>query len=84
MCGIAGVVRQGGAIAPDPSAALGAALAHRGPDGRGLWRSPAHDAVLVHTRLAIIDPGPTGAKPMATPDSNTSTSRLAMSVNPRI
>jgi asparagine synthase (glutamine-hydrolysing) len=68
MCGIAGVVRQGGAIAPDPSAALGAALAHRGPDGRGVWRSPAHDAVLVHTRLAIIDPGPTGAQPMATPD----------------
>jgi asparagine synthase (glutamine-hydrolysing) len=68
MCGIAGVVRQGGAIAPDPSAALAAALAHRGPDGRGVWRSPAQDAVLVHTRLAIIDPGPSGAQPMATPD----------------
>jgi asparagine synthase (glutamine-hydrolysing) len=68
MCGIAGVVRQGGAIAPDPSVALSAALAHRGPDGRGVWRSPAQDAVLVHTRLAIIDPGPSGAQPMATPD----------------
>jgi len=68
MCGIAGVVRQGGAIAPDPSAALGAALAHRGPDGRGVWRSPAQDVVLVHTRLAIIDPGPSGAQPMATPE----------------
>jgi asparagine synthase (glutamine-hydrolysing) len=68
MCGIAGVVRQGGAIGPDSSAALGAALAHRGPDGRGVWRSAAQDAVLVHTRLAIIDPGPSGAQPMATPD----------------
>ena len=68
MCGIAGVVRQCGAIAPDPSAALVAALAHRGPDGRGVWRSPAHDALLVHTRLAIIDPGPSGAQPMTTPD----------------
>ncbi len=68
MCGIAGVVRQGGTIAPDPSAALGAALVHRGPDGRGVWRSPAQDAVLVHTRLAIIDPGPSGAQPMATLD----------------
>ena len=65
MCGIAGVVRLDGAIAPDPSAALGAALAHRGPDGRGVWRSPAQDVVLVHTRLAIIDPGPSGAQPMA-------------------
>ena len=68
MCGIAGVVRRDGAIAPDPSAALGAALAHRGPDGRGVWRAPAGDALLVHTRLAIIDPGPSGAQPMATPD----------------
>ena len=68
MCGIAGVVRRDGAIDPDPSPLLGGALAHRGPDGRGVWRSPARDAVLVHTRLAIIDPGPSGAQPMATPD----------------
>jgi len=68
MCGIAGAVRRSGAIAPDPAAALGAALAHRGPDGGGVWRSPARDAVLVHTRLAIIDPGPSGAQPMATAD----------------
>jgi asparagine synthase (glutamine-hydrolysing) len=68
MCGIAGVVRHGGAIALDPAAALGAALAHRGPDGHGVWRSPGHDVLLVHTRLAIIDPGPSGAQPMATPD----------------
>jgi asparagine synthase (glutamine-hydrolysing) len=61
-------VRPGGAIAPDPAAALGAALAHRGPDGHGVWRSPGGDVVLVHTRLAIIDPGPSGAQPMATPD----------------
>jgi asparagine synthase (glutamine-hydrolysing) len=68
MCGIAGVVRRDGAIAPDPAEALGAALAHRGPDGHGVWRSPADDVLLVHRRLAIIDPGPSGAQPMATPD----------------
>ncbi|MCU1385624.1 MAG: asnB [Acidobacteria bacterium] len=68
MCGIAGVVRRDGAIAPDPSAALGAALAHRGPDGGGVWRAPAGDVLLVHRRLAIIDPGPSGAQPMATAD----------------
>ena len=67
MCGIAGVVRHGGAVGADP-AALDAALAHRGPDGSGAWRSPAGDALLVHRRLAIIDPGPSGAQPMATPD----------------
>ena len=68
MCGIAGVFRLEGAISPDPSAALAAALAHRGPDGRGVWRSLENDALLVHTRLAIIAPGPSGAQPMATAD----------------
>ena len=71
MCGLAGVVRRGGPVAVDPSGladALSAALAHRGPDGRGCWLSPDRDALLVHRRLAIIDPGPDGAQPMATDD----------------
>jgi asparagine synthase (glutamine-hydrolysing) len=68
MCGIAGVVRHGGEVGPDPAASLDAALAHRGPDGGGVWRSPAGDALFVHRRLAIINPGPSGAQPMATPD----------------
>jgi asparagine synthase (glutamine-hydrolysing) len=68
MCGIAGVVRRGGEVGPDPAAALDAALAHRGPDGSGVWRSPAGDALFVHRRLAIIGPGLSGAQPMATPD----------------
>src|SRR5256885_7382659 len=68
MCGIAGIVRPDGGIAAGTAASLDAALAHRGPDGRGAWRSPEGDALLVHRRLAIIDPGPSGAQPMATPD----------------
>ena len=71
MCGLAGVVRRGGSVAVDPyglADALSAALVHRGPDGRGCWLSPARDALLVHRRLAIIDPGPDGAQPMATDD----------------
>ena len=68
MCGIAGIVRPDGGIAAGTSASLDAALAHRGPDGRGAWRSPQGDALLVHRRLAIIDPGPSGAQPMSTPD----------------
>jgi asparagine synthase (glutamine-hydrolysing) len=67
MCGLAGVVSFTGAQ-PDAAlaAALGDALAHRGPDGRGVY---ACDGVLlVHRRLAIIDPGPAGAQPMASPD----------------
>jgi asparagine synthase (glutamine-hydrolysing) len=54
MCGIAGmmtVAREG----PSPAilAALGGALAHRGPDGQRDYRSG--NVGLVHNRLAIID-----------------------------
>ena len=43
-----------------------AALAHRGPDGRGEWADGT--TVLLHTRLAIIDPEG-GAQPLF--DNNT-------------
>src|SRR5207248_626170 len=69
MCGIAGVVRSSGAIdGRDTSVLLSAALAHRGPDGEGMWRSTDGRMLLVHRRLAIIDPGPAGAQPMHTAD----------------
>jgi len=71
MCGIAGVARRDGSPLGDPAALahrLSDALAHRGPDGRGTWRAPADDVLLVHRRLAIIDPTPDGAQPMASPD----------------
>lgn len=64
MCGIAGIVSVGG-DRPDPSVtpALAAALAHRGPDGEGTYASPR--ALLVHRRLAIIDPSSAAAQPMS-------------------
>jgi asparagine synthase (glutamine-hydrolysing) len=70
MCGIAGIVTTGRAVADaaDATRRLAAALAHRGPDGEGRWTSPDGDVLLVHRRLAIIDPGPGGAQPMSTPD----------------
>lgn len=64
MCGIAG--QLGGsdrAFAADALRALG----HRGPDSNGLW-SGDH-ALLVHTRLAIIETGSAGSQPMALRDS---------------
>ena len=55
MCGIAGVTLEPGAPLPGPAvtAALTAALAHRGPDGEG--HSTVGRTALVQTRLAIID-----------------------------
>ncbi|GMU65501.1 MAG: asparagine synthetase B [Acidobacteriota bacterium] len=71
MCGIAGLVRLERNAAPPPASELGrisAALARRGPDGEGEWRSPTGGAALAHRRLAILDPSPAGAQPMATRD----------------
>jgi asparagine synthase (glutamine-hydrolysing) len=74
MCGIAGVVERDRPLADVSrlAAALDASLAHRGPDGTGTWTSPPSaigpGVLLVHRRLAIIDPGPGGAQPMSTTD----------------
>ena len=70
MCGIAGVVTSDRPIADPPALArrLADALAHRGPDGEGVWTSPSSNVLLVHRRLAIIDVGPSGPQPMATPN----------------
>ena len=67
MCGIAGVVRRGAPIVDCAavSAAFDAALAHRGPDGAGVWLSDRRDVLMVHRRLAIIDLSPAAAQPMA-------------------
>ena len=34
---------------------MSAALAHRGPDGRGEWEDPDHGVHLAVRRLAILD-----------------------------
>lgn len=67
MCGIAGYVK----IAPDASSAgeralsaMQSLLAHRGPDGRGMWVAPRGEAGFVHLRLAIIELSALGAQPM--------------------
>jgi asparagine synthase (glutamine-hydrolysing) len=51
MCGIAGLVGAG--TKTQTVWAMTRALAHRGPDGEGVWSS--HDVALGHRRLSIID-----------------------------
>lgn len=63
MCGFAGILRLDGA--PVDRAALlrmAAAVAHRGPDGRGLLLDGPLG--MAHHRLAIRRPGPEGDQPM--------------------
>jgi asparagine synthase (glutamine-hydrolysing) len=49
-------------------AAMADALAHRGPDDRGVWFCQDPQIVLGHLRLAILDLSPSGHQPMASPD----------------
>ena len=53
MCGIAGHVDFEGRVDPDVVNRMCAAMVHRGPDSRGIWRGEG--AVLGMQRLAIID-----------------------------
>jgi asparagine synthase (glutamine-hydrolysing) len=65
MCGIAGAVARTRGARPDRAAVarMSCALAHRGPDGEGLWVSRDGRATLAHRRLSVIDLE-TGQQPM--------------------
>jgi asparagine synthase (glutamine-hydrolysing) len=66
MCGIAGIVRfDGPPVREDELRFLAARMAHRGPDGEGVWTDGPFG--LAHRRLAILDPAG-GAQPLANED----------------
>ena len=60
MCGIAGIIGRGATA--EVAQAMSARLAHRGPDGDGIWESAG--VALAHRRLAILDVSIAGAQPM--------------------
>ena len=67
MCGIAGYLQfDGDAASPVVLSRMGEAIAHRGPDGEGIFVDGPLG--LAHRRLAIIDTSPAGHQPMATED----------------
>jgi len=69
MCGISGIVARRH-VNPDAVEAMNALMRHRGPDGEGVWQSADGQVVLGHRRLAVIDPTPTGAQPMVSPNGD--------------
>jgi asparagine synthase (glutamine-hydrolysing) len=69
MCGIVGVVRRDG-VSEAAVAIMRDALAHRGPDDAGSWRSEAGDVGLAMRRLSIIDLSAAGHQPMTNEDGS--------------
>jgi len=72
MCGIAGLIDSRLIGQAERLEALGQGmaqkLAHRGPDGQGVWTDAAAGLVLSHRRLSIVDLSPAGAQPMVSAD----------------
>jgi asparagine synthase (glutamine-hydrolysing) len=67
MCGIAGVLTDGG-VDPGLLRRMAGWLAHRGPDDEGFWCDGDAGIGLAHRRLAIVDLSPEGHQPMASAD----------------
>ncbi len=72
MCGLAGIV---GRVGEGNRAALRRmtdAMAHRGPDGDGIWMGPADSrgwgVMLGHRRLSILDLSAAASQPMTDPE----------------
>ena len=65
MCGIAGIIQTDpGLFNEEHINKMTGTLAHRGPEGNGLWKSLNGKALLGHCRLAIIDLSDAASQPM--------------------
>jgi len=67
MCGILGYSSK--TQRPDLKRAL-SAIAHRGPDGSGVFVDAKKGVGLAHVRLSIIDLSPAGNQPMISDDGS--------------
>jgi len=68
MCGIIGIWNYNGKVDRAEFTVLRDMLAHRGPDGKGLYISGNESIALGHRRLSLIDLSETGTQPMCNED----------------
>ena len=68
MCGIAGLVSFKGRLNEGDCLQFVDSLAHRGPDGRGMYFGLDRRLFLGHRRLKILDLSDNGKQPMSSPD----------------
>lgn len=71
MCGLAGIVGRVGEANRAALLRMTDAMAHRGPDGDGMWMGPADErgwgVMLGHRRLSILDLSTAASQPMLDP-----------------
>ena len=71
MCGIVGAFNPKAKVCSNSILAnMRDRMAHRGPDGFGLWREKHERCVLGHRRLSIIDLSTAASQPMANEDAS--------------
>jgi asparagine synthase (glutamine-hydrolysing) len=72
MCGIVGCISfsDGFRIEPSYLERMRDTMAHRGPDGVGLWISADRSVGFGHRRLSIIDLSTAASQPMGSDDGN--------------
>jgi len=71
MCGLAGFLSTPEALAADSGEIvreMADAVAHRGPDGHGVWIDKSAGIAFGHRRLSIVDLSPAGDQPMHSSD----------------
>jgi asparagine synthase (glutamine-hydrolysing) len=68
MCGIAGQFTMSENLSVAKAETMSSALAHRGPDGDGLFVNEKRSVALIHRRLSIIDLSDNARQPMSTRD----------------
>ncbi len=69
MCGLAGYIDLAGApVEPAMLQSMANSIAHRGPDGEGLWHEG--NVGFAHRRLAIIDLTAAASQPMISADGH--------------
>jgi asparagine synthase (glutamine-hydrolysing) len=64
MCGIAGIGFSSRADLESLARNMVQAIAHRGPDGKGVWCDEAATIALAHRRLSVMDLTAAGHQPM--------------------
>jgi len=70
VCGIVGIANRMGPIDVPALETARDALAHRGPDDKGIWLSDSRQIGLAHRRLSVIDLSDNAHQPMLNSDKS--------------